>query len=292
MLTPRLVINGILGFEDVSTRQGGRRRVFGGSAAIAAVAACPVAPSAILAAAGTDAPLHELSAMTSGRIDTSMVAVVDDRSFEWSGSYRDNDAPPLVTRVAWGALGAPRADVPPGRADVLLLASDDPSYALRLVRTMDVGTLVYGANRLWLAARPAECRVLAGAARVVMYAADEEPMLDLRGPLDGKVLVRTRGSRGVDVFDHREQVHVPAPQVPANEVVDVTGAGDALCGVVAAGLALTGRPTVGGVAEIVSSGLGTVAAKLRSRGAVEFWRELSKTDRDADDQTGATASVG
>ena len=78
---------------------------------------------------------------------------------------------------------------------------------------------------------------------------------------DGLAVVVTMGEAGALVLDGEQATHVPAPRVDA---VDTTGAGDAFCGSLAAGIA-AGLGLVDAARRAVRVG----SLSTRRRGALE-----------------------
>jgi len=85
---------------------------------------------------------------------------------------------------------------------------------------------------------------------------NERELEPLQRSVGSAPLVVTLGSRGVRVIDAGGEFSVPGHSV---EVVDTTGAGDAVCGVIAAGLA-AGRPLTDAVVRANAAGAMAVGA--------------------------------
>ncbi len=213
----------------------GLRRLAGGKGANQAVAAAAAgAPVAMLGCVGADGGgtayrsrlaglgidvtgLREVAGVATG---TALIAVSDDG---------ENSI--IVVPGANGEVGAPevdRLDVGPG--DVLLLQLEVPIPAIsRAARRAAAAGARVVLNVAPYAGVPADVIALADP---VVANEHEAAALAESGAVPQSLLV-TLGRHGA-TWDSRSR---PAVAVPAHEVVDTTGAGDAFCGALAAALA-------------------------------------------------------
>jgi ribokinase len=100
---------------------------------------------------------------------------------------------------------------------------------------------------------------LAGLTELVDIAIMNEVEAALLGPVPSRAVVVTEGEHGATLRTSDGNLRLPAPPAHA---VDTTGAGDVVCGVLAAGLAL-GLP----IADALRWGLAAASLKVTRRGA-------------------------
>jgi ribokinase len=239
----------------------GLERLAGGKGANQAVAAAAAgAEVAVLGAVGDDDAGRAYVARLSGLgVDTSRLGVLPDAPTGTALIVVDaaGENTIVVAAGANGRVGEDALEVvgSAGPGDVLLLQLEIPLetavQACRLAAQRGVRVVL---NAAPYAALPAD--VIALADPVVVNEHEARLLAETSG-LPESLLV-TFGAGGVDWNGLR----LPAENVPDDEVVDTTGAGDAFCGALAAALA-AGQDRE----DALRAGLAAGAANVRHAGA-------------------------
>lgn len=285
----RVLVCGIVAHEEIAGPWRSAEPLFGGAGLYSALAATQFAPARLTTVVGLDLSA-KLGEVARDCLDITQVAVIGAESVRLRARYRPGSDALETLSVVWGPLGAPRPRPHiDERPRVLVLGNEDPGYQRDLLRAAGAEIVVYGTFGAWLQHRPAECRALHEEAHVVVVSEHEERSLQaLRSkPRRDPILVLTRGDRGLDVIHNGTTTHLPAPDVPKDEVRDVTGAGDVLLGAMAGWLsARRGSLDAAAVVDAARAAAPVVAAKLASCGAEGFSRSLrrSSPERRTDDR--------
>ena len=161
----------------------------------------------------------------------------------------------------------------------------DVETVIAAARAQSVPVLVDPKRRDWqryagaalITPNLAEFESVAGAADDERALAEQAATWRTRLGLDALLVTRSRD--GMSLFSARAPLHLPAR---AQEVFDVTGAGDTVIALMAAGLAA--GLTLGQAAEIANLGAGIVVAKLGTASASPA--ELARAARGRDEDGG------
>ena len=297
--TGPLLSIGELTLDDVVIEdQGVDWKQAGGGALYSAVgAALWTEQAAICSTVGSDYPAELLDGMGAAGIDLSAVRRTDKcNSLGLWLLYESSGARHQVEKVAGGTffqLDAlrPRAnelDVVPAGVHLAPQSSEGHAAALAdfhdspAVITLDLLVEPYiDATRYTSADFLHRVNAFLPSAAEVLDLWGHDDIGLLRCQLtklgfEGTLVIK-HGPQGVAVATSTESVRVPAV---SSQVVDVTGAGDAFCGGLLAGLILTGDPIVAAAHGVVSSSF-----VVETRGALSALasldRELAATRLDA-----------
>ena len=248
-MSPQVLVIGPLAYDDVSTPQGTRSRVLGGSAAYASIAAAKHASTMLVSVCGADLGDDELAVLRAASVDLSGLERRDGPTLRWSGAYSDNFTRSVVRNVDLGAVAGWRPSVPAAGRDAghVFLTNTDPAIqSAALDQLRPEVTLLDTMDEWILSRRPELERIIA---RVTVVSVNERELQLFTGESDttrGAALIIARGpqailvkhgARGASLFSAGGEFTVPA--YPA-ATLDPTGAGDALGGAFVGRLARTG----------------------------------------------------
>ncbi|HTB35314.1 MAG TPA: PfkB family carbohydrate kinase, partial [bacterium] len=253
MPTPSLVTVGSVAFDTLSTPHGSRKRVIGGAATHASVAASYFAPSlGLVGVVGEDFPAAYRAVLKRRKVGLEGLSTAKGRTFHWQGRY-DGDmavAQTLKTELGVFATFDPKVPAAWRRAPFLFLANIEPSIQEKVLKQMTaVKFSLLDTMNLWIDIRRAallkvvkqvdavvlndmEIRQLTGESSLIKAA---RACLKL-GP---SYVFLKRGEHGATLIGKHEYFHLPA--YPTDKVVDPTGAGDSFAGGLMGWLARAGR---------------------------------------------------
>jgi ribokinase len=219
----------------------------GGKGANEAVAAARLgARVTLITRLGRDAPGdHAAKLFDDEGIDTSSLAWDDDTPTGAGFIVVDDDGQQLLTTYGGASARLTIADITRrggiiDQAAVLIIQGEIPSaVSLEAVRLAGMETTVIldpSPVEPWLGQQLLGVDILApNEYEAALLAGRAAPSAgDLAATTGVRCVALHRGARGVEVFSNGVTWHEPAAQVPV--VIDTTGAGDAFCGALAAGL--------------------------------------------------------
>ncbi len=249
----QLVTVGSVAFDTLQTPHGKRKKIIGGAATHASVAASYFAPKlGLVGVVGDDFPESYKRLLKSKRVDLAGLTNAKGKTFHWVGRY-DGDmsvAKTLKTDLGVFATFDPKVPEAWRGAPFLFLANIEPSIQERVLKQMKAPkfTLLDTMN-LWISVRRAallktikqvdavvlndlEIRQLTGESSLIKAA---RACMKL-GP---SYVFLKRGEHGATLIGKTEYFHLPA--YPTDKVVDPTGAGDSFAGGLMGWLAREGR---------------------------------------------------
>jgi sugar/nucleoside kinase (ribokinase family) len=249
----QLVTVGSVAFDTLSTPHGKRKKIIGGAATHASVAASYFAPSlGLVGVVGDDFPEAYRRLLKSRRVDLAGLSSAKGKTFHWTGRYDGDMAVATTLKTDLGVFATFDPKVPEAwrGAPFLFLANVEPSIQERVLKQMKAPkfTLLDTMN-LWISVRRAallktirlvdalvlndmEIRQLTGESSLIKAA---QACLRL-GPA---YVFLKRGEHGATLIGKHEYFHLPA--YPTAKVVDPTGAGDSFAGGLMGWLARVGR---------------------------------------------------
>jgi sugar/nucleoside kinase (ribokinase family) len=271
-----VAVAGTLHRDDITTPQG-QVESLGGSAVYFALAAARFAPVHLNGIVGRDcAP--GVNALFSGvHVGLDGLVFSDSPTFVW---HAEHDFERWVTRSERYEPGCdsewqPRLATSSARAEVLFLASMDPQLQLTVLEQSSA--LLRGMDTMTLFTESARDAVSAVAARSTLAFLNHAELRSLTGASDwveaARTLVRAettsavvvkRGPLGAAVVTAERVVERPALTV--GEVIDPTGAGDALAGGFLGRCAAVERADVDVYSEALDAGLECAAHAISTFG--------------------------
>jgi len=248
-MSPQVLVIGPLAYDDVSTPQGTRSRVLGGSAAYASIAAAKHASTMLVSVCGADLGDDELQVLRAASVDLSGLERRDGPTLRWSGAYSDDFSRSVVRNVDLGAVAGWRPSVPAAGIDAAFVFLTNTAPAIQAVTLDQLHPQVTLLDTMdeWIAGhRSALDRVIA---RVTVVSVNERELRLISGEGDlargaaavlatgPRAVIVKRGARGASLFSAGGEFTVPAYPAATR---DPTGAGDALGGAFVGRLARTG----------------------------------------------------
>ena len=261
---PDILVVGSVAFDSIETPRESARRVLGGSAVFASVAASYFARPRIVAVVGDDFVDEHRDLLGKHGVDVTGVQRVEGgRTFEWKGRYHENmkERDTLETNLNVFAEFDPVLSPSHRQSPYVFLGNIGPELQARVLDQVGAPRLVgMDTMNLWIRESLADLKKVLR--RIDVLFLNDEESSQLTGEtqvlnaaratlaLGPKYVVVKRGEYGALLFGEDLCLFVPAVLLP--DVVDPTGAGDAFAGGFMGSLA--------GAAEVTSS---TLARALR-----------------------------
>jgi len=249
----QLVTVGSGAFDTLSPPHGKRKRIIGGAATHASVAASYFAPSlGLVGVVGDDFPDEYRALLKSKRVDLAGLTSAKGKTFHWTGRYDGDMAVATTLKTDLGVFATFDPKVPEAwrSAPFLFLANVEPSIQERVYLQMKAPqfTLLDTMN-LWISVR--RQALLKTIKRVDAVVLNDMEIRQLTGEsslikaaraclkLGPRYVFLKRGEHGATLIGKDEYFHLPA--YPTDKVVDPTGAGDSFAGGLMGWIARKGR---------------------------------------------------
>ncbi len=239
-MQPVLVV-GSVAFDTIHNPFGLHRRVLGGSATYASVAAGHFAPVRLVGVVGRDFPQEAMDMLRRHGVDLSGLEVADGATFHWEGRYSDDlsSRESLKTELNVFAEFQPRIPDPWRDSRFVMLGNIDPDLQLEVLDQVRAPELVVADTmNFWIEGKlPSLRKVLE---RIDLLVINEEEAQQLSGErhivkvarallaMGPERVVVKRGEYGAFLFEATDVFSAPA--YPVEEVRDPTGAGDTFAG--------------------------------------------------------------
>lgn len=282
-----LTVFGSVALDTIHTQYGVACDIMGGSSTYAALSASRFTETGLVAVAGTDFP-DEYIRMLEGAVDTRGLRIVPGKTFRYAGRYQDN----FDTRVDLGVepnvtMGNEPA-VPPEyqKSRFVYLANTDPiQQASVLERFPEAMFTMCDTINHWIDTQRDDVVRLAGMVDAVIMNDGEARRLTGHHDLvrcaqhvmgwGAEFVIIKKAEHGSILF-HADSAY-PLPGIPATEVIDPTGAGDAFAGAVMGYLDSVGRAGVDDLRRACVYG-NVMGSFVVSRAGVEGLASLSRDD--------------
>ena len=276
-----LIVTGTIGIDTIHTPVASAKQVPGGSCAYFAAAASHFAPTRLVAAVGGDWPQAHRAVLESfpGIDLAGLETRPDSKTFAWGGRYLDDmnqretlftelgvveEAPPAVPEAFRDSAFVFLANTHPAVQATLL--SQFPHRTLAVADTMDLWIDIANDDLRTLFTQldgvvlnDAEAMQFTGARNAISAAGD---MLDM-----GLTFVVVKKGEHGCVLVHRDGIGaLPAFPVPADKVIDPTGAGDTFAGGMMGWLASQNRVDLDALRQSLAWGTVTASFTLEAFG--------------------------
>ncbi len=249
----KLVMVGSVALDTLATPHGKVRRVLGGSATHASVAASFLSQGiGLVGVVGDDFPDHFPALLKKRRINLDGLSQVDGSTFHWQGRYLADMAVAHTLKTELGVFASFDPKLPESYrpAPFLFLGNIVPDIQLKVLAQMKRPRFtMLDTMNLWIATRKAALkRVLKKVDAVVLNDQEIRQLTGMHSLIRAaKALLKMgpsyvflkRGEHGASLIGKDEYFHLPA--YPTAAVKDPTGAGDSFAGGVMGSLAASGR---------------------------------------------------
>ena len=289
----KVIVVGTLAFDTIETPYGKVKRVMGGSAPFASIAAkTKNVECAVVSIVGNDFPKSYLDLLVSKGIDISEVQIEKSgKSFFWSGKYYHNmnKRDTLETQVNVLANFDPKIPKNYTNIDILVLGNLDPKIQLSVISQFEKRpkfTMLDTMN-FWM--DNTLDNLLKIISKVDLLCINDEEVIQLSGCEDykngikkiltmgPKYLIMKKGEYGSTLYSDNLEFFCPSFKV--KKVIDPTGAGDSFAGAFAGHLAESKNYTF----ESISSALiyaNAVASFCVEKFGIENMLNISKDEID------------
>jgi sugar/nucleoside kinase (ribokinase family) len=249
----KLVIVGSVAHDTYSTPHGSVRKVLGGSATHASIAASYfVRPLGLVGVVGEDFHDDHVRTLEGRSINVDGLSRVKGKTFHWTGRYRGDMAVAETLKTELGVFATFNPSLPAHyrRTPFLFLANIDPEIQSRVMDQVERPrfTLLDTMN-FWIQGKRAALRKALRRVDAVVLNDQEIRQLTGKGPLieaaraalsmGPRWVVLKKGEHGATLFGGKSLIHVPA--YPVEKVKDPTGAGDSFAGGFMGSLASLGQ---------------------------------------------------
>lgn len=272
--SPSVLGVGTVALDTVETPWGSVREAPGGSALYFAAAAATLGPVAVVGVTGDDFPAEPLARLEARGVDVAGIARHPHPTFRWHARYDASGGREILSVHRGGILTqVPRVPAALRDPDLLFLGSTHPRMQAKVLEEAGApGLVLLDTMPHWIREGRQVLDTLLRRVDVLLVSADEALMLGEKDDQEDAArtilamgprwVVVTRGAAGSCAYGVGSRVAVEA--VPASQVVDPTGAGDAFAGGVAATLVRRGLE-----ADAVREGL-AAGARLGARAVGSF----------------------
>lgn len=238
-----ILVVGSVAYDTISTPEGRRDKILGGSANYFALAASLFSKVNVVGVVGDDYREEDLELLRRRTVDLSGLQKVSGKTFHWEGRYdKDmNEAITLQTHLNVFEHFDPQIPASYRKSPYVFLANIDPVLQMHVLdqverpRFVGVDTMNY-----WIDSKPHELKQLLQ--RVDVLLVNEGEARRLAGTwnivsavkqlasLGPKGVVVKRGEYGFMFYSRPEDQYFVLPAFPVAKVVDPTGAGDTFAG--------------------------------------------------------------
>ena len=247
-----ILVVGSVGYDTISTPQGQRQNILGGSANYFSLAAALYARVRVVGVVGDDYQADHRRWLESRQVDLKGLQQVSGQTFRWEGRYEKdmNDAITVATHLNVFENFHPAIPVEYRGSEVVFLANIDPVLQLQVLEQVEKPRLIAADTmNYWIKSKRAD--LLKVLARIDLLLINEMELRQLTGDwntiraakevcrMGPKAVVIKRGEYGFVL--HAEGRYFILPAYPVEEVVDPTGAGDTFAGGFLGHLAQLGR---------------------------------------------------
>lgn len=242
MSSSPLLIVGSVAFDTLHNPSGTHKRILGGSATYASLAASHFTKVRLVGVVGKDYPDSAMQMFRKHEIDCEGLEVdTSGDTFHWEGRYSDdlNSRTTLATDLNVFATFSPKIPASFRSSPFVMLGNIDPVLQLEVLNQVEKPKLVVADTmNFWIGGKRAE--LIKTLARVDVLVLNDEEARELSGKpslvaaskalfaMGPRVIVIKKGEHGALLFEGSEIFSAPA--YPTGEVVDPTGAGDVFAG--------------------------------------------------------------
>lgn len=236
-----ILVVGSVGYDTISTPNGQRDNILGGSANYFSLAASLYAPVRVVGVVGDDYRDEHREWLQERKVDLSGLQKVHGKTFSWEGRYENdmNEAITLATHLNVFESFQPKIPESYQSSEVVFLANIDPVLQLQVLEQVKSPRLIAADTmNYWIQSKREDLmKVLK---RIDILLINEGELRQLTGnwntiaaarevlQFGPKAVVIKRGEYGFVMFDHNQYFILPA--FPIDQVVDPTGAGDTFAG--------------------------------------------------------------
>jgi len=235
-----LLVTGSIAYDSLKTPYGERKKILGGSASHAAVAASLFSKEVkLLGIVGSD--FKYLDFFKKRKIDISGIEIKQDgKTFHWEGYYEGDMAEAFTVQTDLNVFGDFKPKIPTNylKSDYLFLGNMDPDIQLEILKKVKPKFSAMDTMNFWIASKKKELMKVIKNVDMLFINSQElcelmqEPNLIKAARLlikrGGRYLIVKKGEHGAMLFHKNEITLVPA--YPLELLKDPTGAGDSFAG--------------------------------------------------------------
>jgi cytidine kinase len=250
-----LLVTGSIGIDTVETPFGKRDDVIGGSAIYFSYASSFFTPVRLVGVVGDDCPKSMLDVFEGRDVDTAGLEIrKGSKTFRWHGSYVKDMNEAVTVEVDLNVLAERAPKIPDNFLDskYVFLANTHPVLQQQMASSLKSAKLIVADTmNLWIQTTRDDLVKLLGMIHGLVLNDGEARLLTGEKNLIGaaravlkmgpKFVVIKKGEHGCMMCSERDTFVLPA--VPADKVVDPTGAGDSFAGGMMGYLATQGGST-------------------------------------------------
>lgn len=236
-----ILVVGSVGYDTITTPNGHRARILGGSANYFSMAASLYAPVRVVGVVGDDYEPEHRGWLEEREVDLRGLQQVHGKTFSWEGKYEKdmNEAITLATHLNVFEDFHPVIPEEYRSSKVVFLANIDPVLQMQVLEQVKSPRLVAADTmNYWIQSKRAD--LLKVLKRIDILLINETELRDLTDcwntiraakevlQMGPKAVVIKRGEYGFVLLTEDRYFILPA--YPIHEVVDPTGAGDTFAG--------------------------------------------------------------
>lgn len=240
-MAAEILVVGSLGYDSISTPEGAKENILGGSANYFSLAASKYSKVNVVGVVGDDYQESDKQLLIDNNVDLEGMQQQAGKTFHWEGKYEGdmNEAITLNTELNVFENFNPTIPDKYKTSEYVFLANIDPVLQLEVLEQVQKPKLVgVDTMNFWIKSKRDELKKVFSKVDVLLI--NEGEARDLTGKWNGvdaieelaamgpKAVVIKRGEYGFMLFSEGQYFMLPA--FPVKRVVDPTGAGDTFAG--------------------------------------------------------------
>jgi sugar/nucleoside kinase (ribokinase family) len=232
-----ILVVGSLGYDSITTPDGARDNILGGSANYFSYAASFYAPVRLVGVVGEDYKASDFQLLRQRKVDLDGLTQKKGKTFHWEGRYQEDmsEAITLTTELNVFEDFDPKIPVHYQQSSFVFLANIDPELQLQVLDQIKKPKFV-GADTMnfWITSKLSKLKEVLKRVDVLLINEGEAKLLTQKSnaiaaaqqltEMGPKAVVIKRGEYGFVLFSEGKFFILPA--FPIGRVVDPTGAGD------------------------------------------------------------------